>query len=217
MLVPEEMSKAHTHPRGLSNGVMLTFQKGGLVVVDMPGKTTQLLVAAIACAVMLATPTSAAPISDLMYLDGATLNLASDNDAQELFFDANGDGSLAPGDVIRGAMVVNTLNSTGANLGGATGNNEWTAVYSVQVVATVPVDDPEPFRPVNNDHGLFRIVFGPDPGFPGFLAGGWRFGSVRARLRVAALGHCMLWVMGERLTRLCSAVRRRAPGARLPV
>lgn len=121
----------------------------------------KIFIAAVAvwCVAGIAAPAHAAPVGSLIYTDGVTLNLASDNDAQELFLDRNQDGSLDPGDVIRGVIDISTLNSTSANLGGLTGNSEWTTVFALRVNATIPVGP-----------GLFRIVFGPDPTFPGYLA-----------------------------------------------
>src|SRR5262245_21591145 len=38
-------------------------------------------------------------------------------------------GQIDVGDSIRGIINMNTLNSSGANLGGSTTNNEWTGVF----------------------------------------------------------------------------------------
>lgn len=101
-------------------------------------------------------------VGSLFNLDGTTLNLASDNDAQYLAIDLNADGSLDVGDVLRGVIDINTLNSTPANVGGLTGNSEWSAIFSLEVTAIAP---PIPGGPP------YAITFGPEAAMAG--AAGW--------------------------------------------
>ena len=69
-------------------------------------------------------------------------------------------GSIDVGDSLRGAINMNTINSPGANLGGATPNNEWTAVFQTLVLGRLDVG-PVTFW-----------TFGPDPAFAASICGG---------------------------------------------
>src|SRR5262245_38181788 len=62
-------------------------------------------------------------------------NFASDEDREYLIDRVNTGikGQIDVGDSIRGVLNMNTLNTTGANLGGTTGNNEWTGVFQLLV------------------------------------------------------------------------------------
>lgn len=81
------------------------------------------------------------------------LNEASDENAENLVFDANQNGALDVGDVVQGVINMNTLNSTGANLGGSTGNSEWSGIFRLQVTGKID----------NGDD--FTFTFGPDSNF----------------------------------------------------
>jgi hypothetical protein len=69
-------------------------------------------------------------------------------------------GQVDVGDSIRGILNMNTLNSSGANLGGATGNNEWTGVFQLLVTGKQSVA------------GFTLFTFAPDPAFALSLCGG---------------------------------------------
>ena len=116
-------------------------------------------VVSVWCVAAIAAPAHAASVGSLMYTDGATLNLASDNDAQRLQVDLNQNGLLDPGDVMRGVIDINTLNSTPANLGGTTGNNEWTALFEIVCIGKVQTGP-----------ATWSFRFAPSMGFPGWLA-----------------------------------------------
>jgi hypothetical protein len=95
------------------------------------------------------------------------LNEGDDNNAEYLLVDDDGgDGSrtgyLDIGDVLVGAIDINTLNSTSANLGGSTGNHQWTAVFALEV---------KDLRNVTTVGGVefADIVFGAYSGFSTFL------------------------------------------------
>jgi hypothetical protein len=63
-------------------------------------------------------------------------------------------GQIDVGDVFRGLINFNTLNSGGANLGGTTGENELTGVFQVLVTSKTVIP------------GVgFSFTFGPDPAF----------------------------------------------------
>lgn len=88
-------------------------------------------------------------------------NFASDNNAEWLAVDQDGDGQLDKGDVIRGAIDINTLNDTNANVGGSTGNHQWAGVFSLRV------------RDIINFNAVTQtgdIIFEPDPGFAAWVA-----------------------------------------------
>jgi hypothetical protein len=70
-------------------------------------------------------------------------------------------GQIDVGDSIRGMFNFNTLNSGAANVGGLTGNNEWTGVFQVQALTKVALGG-----------GLYSFTFGADPAFAANLCGG---------------------------------------------
>jgi hypothetical protein len=91
------------------------------------------------------------------------INHASDED-REYLIDRNYNGipqgtagsnagSLDFGDSLRGSANFNTLNSAGANLGGVTGNNEWTVVFQALVTSKSCVGT------------TCTYTFAPDPAF----------------------------------------------------
>jgi hypothetical protein len=126
----------------------------------MIGKTTRLVMIGVACGVLAALPAAASSVGSLMYLDGTTANAASDQNAEGFFYDSDGSGGPANGildkdDILEGVININTLNAGSANVGGTTGNNEWSAVFAIKIESITPTGNP----------GEFSISFGPDPGF----------------------------------------------------
>ncbi len=97
-----------------------------------------------------AAKAQAARVTDLF---DAGVNEASDENAEILAVDGNQNGSLDVGDVVQGVFNMNTLNSTGANLGGTTGNSEWSGIFRLKVTGKID----------NGDD--FTFTFGPDSGF----------------------------------------------------
>src|SRR5262245_33117314 len=84
-------------------------------------------------------------------------NKASDEDREYLIdrnFPASPKGQLDVGDSLRATFNMNTLNSGGANLGGATPNNEWTGIAQAIIKAKVPLGG-----------GFFQFTLAPDPAF----------------------------------------------------
>ena len=79
---------------------------------------------------MLAGGAQAASFLDMVQFGE---NNVSDDAAQYLLRDGNSNGLLDEGDVIRGYVNFHALNSTGANLGGLTGNNEFTGIFQLKV------------------------------------------------------------------------------------
>jgi len=76
-------------------------------------------------------------------------------------------GQLDVGDSLRGSINFNTLNSGSANLGGITGNNEWTAVFQAIVISKTAIPGAGP-----GGATLYNYVFAPDPAFAADLGGG---------------------------------------------
>lgn len=91
-----------------------------------------LAAAAIMAMLVLAGAAQADTVNSFLRFDGVT-NKASDNNAEYLLVDNNRSGFLDIGDVIVGAFDINSLNDTGANLGGATGNHQWSGVFALEV------------------------------------------------------------------------------------
>lgn len=129
-----------------------------------------------AAALAVAGPASAASVTS--FINNAGPDQASDEDGEYLIdrnLGALGDwdndpgtldtiaavGQLDVGDSLRGIMNMNTLNDSSANLGGATGNNEWSGVFQAIVTNKVKLS------PVQ-----FLYTFGPDPAFVADLNGG---------------------------------------------
>jgi len=128
----------------------------------MVGKTIG-LTCVLAALMMLATAgnAEAGSVGSLMKLDGTTTNIASD-ESVEYLVDAATSGQtdvIDVGDIFRGAINMNTLNSSGANLGGSTGNDQWAGVFSIKVTGIVSIGG-----------GQYRLTFGPDAGFASWLA-----------------------------------------------
>jgi hypothetical protein len=88
-------------------------------------------------------------------------NQASDENREYLINRGGGATTVDVGDSLRGFVNMNTLNAVGANLGGATPNNEWTAIFQALVTSKVAVGG-----------GLFTYTFGPDPAFVADICGG---------------------------------------------
>lgn len=70
-------------------------------------------------------------------------------------------GMVSVGDSLFGIINFNTINSGGANLGGVTGNDEFTGIFQVLVAAAIP-------NPINPTDLL--VTFAPDPAFGATLA-----------------------------------------------
>jgi hypothetical protein len=102
----------------------------------------------------------AASVSDLIV---PGFNFASDENREYLIDRVNTStvGQIDIGDSLRGTFNMNTLNSSGANLGGLTPNNEWTGVFQALVTGKVPLGG-----------DLFQFTFAPDPAFALNLCGG---------------------------------------------
>jgi len=103
-----------------------------------------------------------AQAGDILSLFKEGTNHASDEN-REYLIDRNGTvlGQIDVGDSLRGIVGINTLNSTGANVGGGTENNEWTAVYQIKVVSKEEIDS-----------GVWQFTFVPDEDFEADLSGG---------------------------------------------
>ena len=118
-----------------------------------------LAVASIATLTLSVPSAEAASVSSLI-VQG--FNFASDEN-REYLIDRVGatKGQVDVGDSVRGTFNMNTLNSSGANLGGETPNNEWTGVFQLLVQQKVALPG-----------GLFQFTLGPDPAFALSLCGG---------------------------------------------
>lgn len=89
-------------------------------------------------------------------------NEASDENREYLIDREGGTvGQIDVGDSIRGFFNINTVNSAGGNVGGNTGNNEWSGVYQLLIT------DKQSFG-----NGLFLFTAAPDPAFEADLSGG---------------------------------------------
>lgn len=114
---------------------------------------------------MVAGQVSATPVLDLFQTG---VNQASDEDREYLIdrTDPNSAGyvvgQLDVGDSLRGEININTINSSSANVGGSTGNNEFTGIFQVMIGLKV-------FTPDNAatplDDSFYTFVFVPDPAF----------------------------------------------------
>ena len=98
-------------------------------------------------------------------------------------------GSLDIGDSLRGIFNMNTLNSAAANVGGATGVNEWTGLFQAIVVDKSIVDF--------GAAGTIPVyVFGPDPAFAADLGGAaWTVRGVGPRSLIGPRGRIAGWTM----------------------
>lgn len=117
--------------------------------------------AALALSFGLATSAGAANINTFIT---SGPNQASDEDREYLidrdFVPGGPVGVVSAGDSLRGLINFNTINSGSANLGGLTGNEEFTGIFQVLVVSVVPISATTSF-----------VTFAPDPAFGGTLAG----------------------------------------------
>jgi hypothetical protein len=122
-------------------------------------RTAKTLGAAVALSFATAMPAAAADINTFI-ISGA--NQASDENREYLIDRVrDGVGVVSVGDSLRGFINFNTINSGGANLGGATGVDEFTGVFQVLVTAAIvnPIDPTQ-----------LLVQFGPDPAFIASLA-----------------------------------------------
>lgn len=120
----------------------------------------QVLLATAVALALGSIAVEAAPVS--AFLKGGPNN-ASDQNREYLIDNIfTTPGSIDVGDSLRGVINMNTLNDVGANLGGATPNNEWTAVF--QAIVTSRFDVPI--------FGGTAWTFGPDPAFVASICGG---------------------------------------------
>jgi hypothetical protein len=131
-------------------------------------KSGRLLILTVALATLgvmaFAGGAQAATVNSIIRYPPDPANAASDNNAEYLWLDNDGDGRLDAGDVIVGAIDVNTLNSTSANLGGSTGNDQWAGVFALQVRDIINKANAD----TANETG--DILFEPWGGFSAFLA-----------------------------------------------
>lgn len=132
---------------------------------------------------------SAAAIDDLLFNNEK--NQFSDNSAEEQNVDTNGDGFLGLGDTLRGIFSFDTLEDLSGGggthfVGGASGNNELSALFEVEVVGfqvdlTTDTDNSCGGNPLCNGVGQSLTgeenadyLFGPHANFAtanGFTAG----------------------------------------------
>jgi hypothetical protein len=131
-------------------------------------KSGRLLILTVAVAALgmmaFAGAAQAASVNSLITYGSDNANAASDNNAEYLWIDNDGDGRLDADDVIIGAIDVNTLNSTSANVGGSSGNDQWAGVFALQVRAIINISN------ANTATETGDIVFQPWGGFSAFLA-----------------------------------------------
>jgi hypothetical protein len=125
-----------------------------------------LLKTAAAAALMVGIGMESASAATVQSLFNNGPNAASDEDREYLIDNVlTVPGQLDVGDSLRGMMTINTINSGGANSGGTTPNNEWTAVFQAIVLTKVDLA-------VIGLPGEFRYTFGADPAFAADLCGG---------------------------------------------
>jgi hypothetical protein len=95
----------------------------------------------------------AAEAVDILSLFQGGPNSTSDEN-REYIIDRNVTipGQIDVGDSFRGFFNINTLNSAGANVGGLTGNNEWTGVFQLIVTSKTALGG-----------GIFQVTLAPDP------------------------------------------------------
>ena len=125
-------------------------------------KTKGILATAFACLVigMGAVAADAANVNSFLQTGP---NAASDQNAEYQLIDLNSNGLLDRGDVIVGGIDFNTLNSGSANLGGTTGNDQWTGVFGVKIRDIVN-------RSANLLFG--DVIFEPWGGLDAYINGG---------------------------------------------
>jgi len=121
------------------------------------------LLAATVALALGSTVGQAAPVASL-FVSGP--NQASDENREYLIDRVGGiPGQIDVGDSLRGMVNMNTVNSTGANVGGATPNNEWTGVFQTLLIDRVDV-------PIGGGAFVTILTFVPDPAFEANLCGG---------------------------------------------
>lgn len=89
-------------------------------------------------------------------------NQASDEDREFLIDNiVTLPGQVDVGDALRGHINFNTVNSSGANLGGITGNDEFTGIFQTIVTNIIPIP---------GSGGLAQVTLAPDPAFGAVLS-----------------------------------------------
>jgi hypothetical protein len=123
-------------------------------------------VAVFAVCLILASAgvSEAASVTSLWSTDGTTTNNASDNNAEYLYIDNDRSGYLDIGDVLVGAIDINTLTQTGAGIGGISGNDQWTGVFALEIKDLFGVQN------ANTAIETANIVFGAWSGFEAWIA-----------------------------------------------
>jgi hypothetical protein len=109
----------------------------------------------------------AASVTSLWSTDGTTTNNASDNNAEYLLIDGGGAGRtgfLDKGDVLVGAIDINTLTQTGAGLGGSSGNDQWAGVFALEIKDIFGIANAGTAIETGN------IIFGAWSGFEAWIA-----------------------------------------------
>jgi len=80
-------------------------------------------------------------------------------------------GQIDVGDSLRAHLDINTVNSTSANVGGISGNDEWSGVAQIKVTDKVRIFvGPDGLD--NTDDDSYLLTFAPDPAFEADLGGG---------------------------------------------
>ena len=108
---------------------------------------------AAACGGLVFTGTAQADrVLDLIRYAPLVNDVSDDN--AEFLIDRSENGNLDVGDSIRGVVNFHTINTAGANLGGLTGNSEFSGIFQIQVTGKI-----------DNGDGSFTFTFGPDDEF----------------------------------------------------
>lgn len=122
-------------------------------------KKITVLLASVGFAAMAGTTAAnAASISTLLNFGS---NQMSDESYEVLANNAGGATTLDIGDSLQGILNINTINSSGANAGGSTGNHELTAVFSATVTGKT-----------GNSTDGFVWTFSPDSNFEASFGAG---------------------------------------------
>jgi hypothetical protein len=123
------------------------------------------LVFAVVASFSLCSLIEAAILTHFKVGPGALGNNAASDENRDYLIDRNWNGipvgmagsnagSIDVGDSLRAAFNINTLNSAGANIGGTTGENEWTGISQIVVTSKTA-----------GGLGSFIYTFAPDPLF----------------------------------------------------
>lgn len=121
-------------------------------------RSAKVVAAAVLVGAMAMSQAWAANINNFIK---AGANQASDEDREFLINRVGpNDGTVDVGDALRGIINFNTVNSSGANLGGLTGNDEFTGIFQVVVTA---------ISPIAGSGGLAQVTLAPDPQFGAIL------------------------------------------------